>query len=542
MTDAQNILSQAETALAENRIEDAELLASTLEMQGGRLTALLDLRARIAILRGDLDAAVALYTEALQLEPNHPGLFHSLARIYAVRQERELAVRAARSARQKGAPIELFARNLRIECTALYALGRQDEARALLATALKVIAERELMEGILRSKPDHGDLLASAMAAGNLKWVETLFRRMMEKDGLAVTQVGVFPMAILSAWCEKHGAAIHELDPVQSVSFAQCGTGSETRTYDTEPYLVASVPNAEFVCGWDIVIAPTGHVLEDSGYWGLRRAVAVSPHFTAYDAGLVAHDWPDEVHEVDAEALFLSSPESFQIGHWIVDFLPRLRAISGTDLKVAVPSTLPKKHRQFLALFGIGEDRIIGCELGRRYRFRKLVVAKTGDYFRPNFATIDFLRKHLMLDPAAKVQKGARVFVERTVDSRRIENREEFDRVLVEYDFQVIDLSKMSVAEQRASLAATETIMSVYGTNLTCSFFAPAGANVIELIWHGGVSPNIEAACNHAGINHQFVLGDEIIPEGKRWKKDRDLRVDCDLLRRRLAVIAAKNA
>jgi capsular polysaccharide biosynthesis protein len=146
----------------------------------------------------------------------------------------------------------------------------------------------------------------------------------------------------------------------------------------------------------------------------------------------------------------------------------------------------------------------------------------------------------MALDPAAKVRKGTRVFVERSVASRKIENREEFDRFLAAHDFQVIDLAKMSIAEQRTTLATAETIMGVFGTDLICAYFAPAGANVIELIWDPAEDPVIGASCYLMGIKHQFVVCDEALGQ-RRWKKDRDIRVNCDLLRRRLADIAAEN-
>jgi capsular polysaccharide biosynthesis protein len=529
-------------ALAESRLEDAALLASALEAHGGRTAALLDLRAKVAIRRGEYDTGVALYTEALRLDPDDPGLYHALALIYSARQQWDLAANAAKSARQRGLAFEAFVRNLRIECTAYYAMGEQGRGRGLFASVIIELSKRKVLKGILQSKLDHADLLASAMAAGNMKWVESLFQKIVEKDGIAISRVGVFPIASLSAWCEEHGAAIEELDPVQSISVAEHGTSSESRSYDTDPYRVASVPNAEFVCGWDFVITPTGHLLKESGYWGLKTATSVSPHFTALDSGLVAHDWPEEVQEIDADALFLSAPESFHIGHWIVDFLPRLRAILGTEIKVAAPSALPKKHRQFLALVGVGEDRIIGCELGRRYRFRNLIIAQTGDYLRPIPSTVAYLRRHLALDLDAKPRKGTRIFLERGIGTRKIENRQEFEQLLAAFDFQIIDLSKMSVAEQRSSLASVETLLGVFGSDLICSYFAPPGANVIEMIWDPGADPYIGAVCHLMGIHHQFLVCEEAAPEEKRWKKDRDLRVDCDLLRRRLADITAKNA
>lgn len=491
-------------------------------------------------MRGAYDAAVALYAEALRLEPDNPGLFHSLARMHAARQQWDLAANAAMSARKKGVAFELFTRNLRIECVAYRALGRQGEARGLFESAVESLAEQSLLEGLLRNKPHHGDLLACAMAAGHMQWVDRLFRGMV-REGAAVTRVGVFPVATLTAWCGEHGAAIDVLDQPQSVALDARAIGSGNWTYDSDPYLIATVPNAEFLCGWDFVVAPTGHLLEGSGYWGLKSAPAVSPHFAALDVGLVAHEWPDEVQDVDEDALFLSAPESFHIGHWIVEFLPRLRAIAGTDLKVAVPSGLPKKHRQFLELFGIGEERIIACEMGRRYRFRNLIVARTGDYFRPNPSTVAYLRKHLARDPAATVQKGMRVFVERGVGSRKIENRAELDGLLAEYQFQVIDLSNMAIEEQRTALATTETIMGVFGTDLICAYFAPVGANVIELIWDPAEDPVVGSTCHLMGLRHQFVVCEEATPQERRWKKDRDLRVDCDLLRRRLADIAGKS-
>jgi capsular polysaccharide biosynthesis protein len=311
--------------------------------------------------------------------------------------------------------------------------------------------------------------------------------------------------------------------------------GPHRWTYTADPFEIGIIPGAEFVSGWDYVIAPTGHVLSDSGYMPPELAFPrFFPQFPVPGVGLIAHPSAATTTDIPEQVLFLSVPEQFHIGHWFVDFLPRLRALAHAPArtKVALPREAPGKFREALSLFGIGPDRLVQCELGKRYRAQSLVVARPGSYLRPRPSTTRFLRQSL--GPAANSNHTLkrRVFLERGVKSRQILNRTEVDAVLEEFGFTVVSLAQLSIAAQRSLLEDTEIAVGVWGSDLFCSFFMPENSAVLELLGDQSEHPAVRPNCQIAGIRHAYLIcRDSATTEHRSHQKDRDLVVDCTAFR-----------
>ncbi|MBM3515732.1 MAG: hypothetical protein FJX59_18765, partial [Alphaproteobacteria bacterium] len=153
------------------------------------------------------------------------------------------------------------------------------------------------------------------------------------------------PTLTFDRWIAGAGLKTVEIDSAQIV-----GT---TPPYTAEPTLAVEIPDAGFVPGWDHVIAPTGEVLDGSGYLDLRSALNVMPHVCFPEANRVMHIGAGEPTRIPGRILFLSAPTLFNVGHWLVDFLPRLRGIGADDkdARIAVPAPLPNRYREFLATF-----------------------------------------------------------------------------------------------------------------------------------------------------------------------------------------------
>ncbi|MEQ9565168.1 MAG: hypothetical protein RLN85_05030, partial [Pseudomonadales bacterium] len=132
--------------------------------------------------------------------------------------------------------------------------------------------------------------------------------------------------------------------------------------YDTEPVLFASLPNVNWVPGWDFLITDDDYILKDSGFAPIENKFNLRPHAYAPSLNAVAYHRPKSEVHVREEAVFLSGPPDGHFGHWLVDFLPRLRAREHTScMKVVIPSYLWGKHAECLRDFGVRESDIIVC-------------------------------------------------------------------------------------------------------------------------------------------------------------------------------------
>ena len=414
-------------------------------------------------------------------------------------------------------------------CLALRALGRLDDAKAAFKRGTATLAKIQT--------PQHLDYaLIAAIAGDNLPNVRSLFHYKYPGSRCLGMPVACSSITTLNEWCRAQNLALTRLEAPRAITVKQKPHGVGTLEYVAEGFTHARIPNAEFLCGWDFVVTSTGQVISDSGYMALETENnPLFPHVFVREIGIVAHPWPDTVIEMDCDALFLSAPERFHYGHWLIDFLPRLRAVEGTDAKVMVPTELPQKHSDLLTAMGFGPERRVICELGKRYRFRNLIVARPGTHLLPNPNTIDFLRRHLGRRAMAASAPRQRYFFERGAGTRLPANRESVNAVLQEFGFRHIDLSTLSLKEERELLAEADVIVAAYGTELLSVFGVPSGADVIELIWNANEDIATAPICHFLGMNHEFLVCEKAPHTAKKnYSKDSDMIVDSVELRRRI--------
>ncbi len=356
------------------------------------------------------------------------------------------------------------------------------------------------------------------------------------------------PMTLSPATTLKQGSPrVIELEPPGETDIA---LGDYRRRYPSPGFTFAVLPGGQMLCGWDFAVTRTGEVLSDTSYFGDPIVVGGwFPHRFSGDASRCFHLWPEQVSEIDADAVFLSAPVNFAVGHWLCDILPRLRARNAAGLahvKVAVPAGLPRKHHDLLALCGVPEEDVIACELGSRYRFRNLVVAVVGaTTVAPAPGNVTFLASHLRA-PNARVTAGSRIFLVRSEKTRKVINQAELDMRLRALGFDFMNLANTPIAEQRRRLAGAETVVAVYGSDLLSCLFMPEGSRFIALDYRAEVDAFTGALDSAAAGIHSILLGirfrvldcsgSEQSGETAQ-KKDRDFTVDCDALERLIALL-----
>jgi capsular polysaccharide biosynthesis protein len=374
--------------------------------------------------------------------------------------------------------------------------------------------------------------VTAALAVRHTADIQKAFR--IRSGGLYMGQpIGFSSLATLAAWSARAGIAPLLIDPPQQVVPAAAGRPP----YAVDPYYCFQIPEGEFVSGFDFAFAPGGVFLADSSYMVVETFYGVFPYVVAPSLNRIAHVWPEDVEDIPEDVLFLSSPRAFHVGHFIVDFLPRLRSLAmfGPHVKVALPREAPVKFIDLLELFGITRDRIIFCDLGKRYRFRTLIVAQVGRLQRPNPKNMHFLRA-TFAPKESRVSDVRGYFFDRSIGTRQIVNQQEVDEVLAAFKIRHINLEALSIAQQRDAMSQAQVLVGTYGSDLLACLFAPAGAHAIELTW--GETDRTAEWCLRSGLHHQYLMCEAPAQSSRqRMKKDRDMRVDCNELRARLTAI-----
>ncbi len=345
------------------------------------------------------------------------------------------------------------------------------------------------------------------------------------------------PLATLAEYCQARALRYEQVLAPTRVEIAASLT-SPALSYDTEPAVFASVPRAQYIPGWDFVIGEDDTVVRDSGYMPLDLATKSFQTFHIRGIDSLVHYSPDEERFVDEEVLFLSTPVN-NVGHWMIDFLPRLKglAVLGRKVKLAVPSDIPARYLELLRAFDISDSDLIACAPQVRHRFRMCHVYRPGRAEPPNPVHLGFVRETLTGRKTLSPRAGKRVFLARTrIGTRRIANQPEFQAFLERHDFTAADPADLSLAEQETLLGDAQLILGPYGSNLFGMYLAPSACTVITLISAVQKDLVFAATAGLLGMRHDYVVCENAPEAGLQLqKKDRDIIVDCEALGRRLA-------
>ncbi len=355
----------------------------------------------------------------------------------------------------------------------------------------------------------------------------------------------------LADWCGNNGIEMRTLEMPQDVKVVHPESGA-VHTYRTEGVRYVVIPNASFISGWDFVVAPTGQVLNRSGYQTLWAMNEILPHLYNKPSGMVLHPWSADVTFVDADALFVSAPADLQFGHWMLEFLPRLRAWqpgAASPLKLAVPSWIGKHHRDTLAACGVRPEDVVWCDFGKRYAFRALTVVQTGDPYRPGPGLAHFLSEKLgpgRAEPASP-RPTRRVFLarSRTSRGRNIANPEALDALLTDMGFESMRRPQVSVREQNEILRDAAIVMTSFGTNKFALFQMRAGTDLVLLCLEHMMGldtvgyATVVLMCETLGIRLHLLPCRATDGARRDSLYYSDLIVDCDAVRTRLTEIIA---
>lgn len=324
--------------------------------------------------------------------------------------------------------------------------------------------------------------LATCAAIGNDAHFAHAVLTRHRPDGLGLElPAAILPLMTVEAWSRAANTPRVEAVPPVHTSI----TGPElTWDYCADGTYLTVIPRGEGIAGVDRAIAPGGIVLEDSGYLALEFGnPAYFPRLALRRLDKVIYLWPETAQEIDADALFLAGTDDMGIGHWIIDMIPRLRFLERAEFrgfKVAIPDTLGPKHRAFLALCGVTDERLIECRYAARMRFRNLLVVQHPAHARATPGVVGYLTQKLRLAPRPAGRR-TRIFLDRSMPTRRIVNRAEVLAVLERFGFESLDLAQTSIAEQRERLGAADIVLYTFGSDWLAMLFLHPGADFIEM-------------------------------------------------------------
>jgi capsular polysaccharide biosynthesis protein len=265
-------------------------------------------------------------------------------------------------------------------------------------------------------------------------------------------------------------------------------------------------------------------------------------------ATALSEDWRlVPLTEVDGKVAVLATEGANLYYHWLLQLLPRYELIKRAGIEpngidhYYVNSHKSKFQRETLALLGIEPTRIIDGDKVPHLRARELIVPSVplgGGCFRPWMT--EFLRNSFL--PKNITFSGRRLYISRgRAGYRRVLNEEDVISLLRRRKFEVFEMEGLSVQEQAAVMAASETIVAPHGGGLSNIVFCSPGTKIIEIFSPELVGTYFWKLSNQLHLDYYYILGkgspatlDPNYPQS--WDARTDIEVDLELLERTLTL------
>ena len=292
-------------------------------------------------------------------------------------------------------------------------------------------------------------------------------------------------------------------------------------------YLPSALDRGQSVCIADQAFVPKESVLDCWTVEFLRQSRATNPEW---------RDRYSDDFEVDSfrkPVCILGNLFSRNFGHWTEELLKvAVLERSQTDCCYVI-SNLPSYARESLDFLGIDERRIMSVErptVFERAIFTTAIGHETiGAYPSVLSCLRDLVQSRLR---GGESGYGKRLWLERMemlTNGGMVVNAEEVHRCLKQYDFDIVDMATLSIAEQFKAASCATTIAGPHGSQFVHAQFMPTSSTVIECFSPVHVNPSILQICQTLKHSyHQIVARSHII---EPYPHGRDCHVDCEHLR-----------
>lgn len=214
----------------------------------------------------------------------------------------------------------------------------------------------------------------------------------------------------------------------------------------------------------------------------------------------------EEIHE---DVCILSNLFSMTFGHWLDEELVKVFILEKAGFRgryvICADAEPPPFIKESMQIFGVDRSRIIH-DVKPVTRFASVTFTPViVHYFALRFQDVyrEFRRFLLSAACADRVERdGKRIWLERKVGAiggrNQIVNWEELRGLLVEFDFELVDMGALSFRDQINTAARASVMAGAHGSGMKHTLFQKEGSVLIECL-----SPNF---INKSVLNYILLL------------------------------------
>jgi hypothetical protein len=264
------------------------------------------------------------------------------------------------------------------------------------------------------------------------------------------------------------------------------------------------------------------------------------------------------------QAFSLVGVNSYNFGHWLIEFLPRVLACRDLpgfgSVPILIDEQMPPQHLDALRLFAGPDHPVVVLSRGKAVRVKRLWACSMPSYvpLSPragatsgvDVMSIDgpaFAALLAKLAPALDALSGApgpsRIFLTRKDSQhRRLVNRPEVEDWFRSQGFEVLDFGELPFPEQLRLARGAELLVGPEGSSLTITLLAGVDTRIGILDHKYSINNEWYAlVCRLLGQTLCYVVG-EVVEEDPVYRFNASYRVDTGALPAFLDAVASGGA
>ncbi len=250
------------------------------------------------------------------------------------------------------------------------------------------------------------------------------------------------------------------------------------------------------------------------------------------------------------EGILLSCDHDNNYFHWVVECLPKLLLIDDLkqfkDVPLLLPAGLHENLLAALARININDHPIINLDFGVAYYVEHLIfpsaLSRVVDRYKGNpvFDTDIVLSQkwvsriaNLLRDDAQNKKKPWRkIYLARRRGLRSVGNQEEIEQILLEHNFEIIELDNVSLDFQIELFSEVAVIVAPTGAALTNMLFCQPGTKVIILMSNHETTNYYfwSNLGNIAKLDVKIIAGERLFNLTNYWSVHDDYTINTNIL------------
>lgn len=221
------------------------------------------------------------------------------------------------------------------------------------------------------------------------------------------------------------------------------------------------------------------------------------------------------IQHINGTVVILTGLSNNVYFHWLFDILPRIKLLELANIDYdKVDYFLVDNGTNFqqetLSIFGIPSHKILPLCFPLHIQATNLIIPSfpSAIAWMPSWSC-DYLREKILGSKVINNQSKKRLYISRNKSTnRRLINEEEIINILINYDFEIVNLELLSVKQQAELLSQAEIVISPHGSGLSNLVFCQPNTKVIEIFAPNYVYPCYWLVSNLVNLDYHYLVGE----------------------------------